>query len=174
MNAVVVGAPLGAAGALARALAAAEPGAPVTLVSGDGPALLAALDEPGLGEVLLVDHSVPATCDQALVHRQLLHGAPEVLVVGVEGTDDGWALGELVAQRFPQVPLLVTGPGAMAAADCVAALAAAREAEGLPPLTDVLPGVDPGEVQHRLRALSAAGARAALSRAARAAPSCCH
>jgi hypothetical protein len=103
VNALVVGAPLGAAGALARDLLALDAGAPVTVLSGDRAGLLAALERPGLSEVLWADPAEPETCDDAVVHRQLLHGAPDVVVAAVDGPAD-WSLAERVARRLPGVP----------------------------------------------------------------------
>lgn len=160
MNTVVVGAPLGTAGALTRALLAARPGGAVTLLSGDASGLVAALDEPGVGELLWADPGDPGTCDEALVHRQLLHGAPAAVVVAVDRDRDGsWELGEQVARRLPDVPLLLTGPAAAAAGDRLAALATElREAAGRAVPTALLPGADPAAVLGRLLELAAAAA----------------
>jgi hypothetical protein len=155
MNCVLVGAPTGATVELARALLAAAPDAPVTLLSDDTDGMLRLLDEPGLGdcECLWADAGSPASVDEALVHRRMLHGRPDVVVVVVDRTPaDGstaWTFGELLVPRLAGTPLVVTGRAAAAvAADVEATLRALSDDAGVPPHA-VVPGEDPAEVLAR-------------------------
>ena len=125
MNCLLAGVPAGTTLALAAAVLAADPEAPVTVLSDDTEGLLALLDRPGLGrcEVLWADGASPGTVDDALVHRRMLHGPPDVIVIVVDErptsgdapTDDGaWSLGAVLAARAAGTPLLVTGTGVAA------------------------------------------------------------
>jgi hypothetical protein len=173
VNVLVIGAPLGAAGALARELPAGGESAPVTLLSSDRAGLLAALDRPGLPEVVWADPAEPATCDDAVVHRQLLHGTPDAVVAAVDGPAD-WSLAEQVARRLPGVPLLLTGPGAGTVGGSFAALVAElAELSGRDPLHAVVADGDGTALRERLATLVAAADRSPLPPAGHAGPGHC-
>lgn len=118
MNCLLAGYPAGTTLDVAAALLAASPGAPVTLLSDDTRALLAVLDRPELAgcEVLWADAAEPGTVDDALVHRRMLHGQPDVVVVVVDeeqlGGAHGWGLAAVLLPRLGGTPLLVVGAGA--------------------------------------------------------------
>ncbi|TFV56077.1 hypothetical protein E4P41_16260 [Geodermatophilus sp. DF01-2] len=171
MNALVTGAPAGTALAVARALTTA--GGPVTLVSSDTAGLLAALDAPGMTgvDVLWADPASPAGCDDAVVHRRLVHATPEALVLAVDDPAE-FALGAALARRLPGVPWVVAGGTAAAVADAATALATEL---GEDTLWALVPGTDPSAVEHRLTDLrEAAAARPAPLAAAPALGSCAH
>ncbi|UOY02268.1 hypothetical protein [Blastococcus sp. PRF04-17] len=156
MNCLLVGNPGGTTADVARAVVEAAPEQPVTLLSDDTDGLLRLLGEPGLSgcECLWADPAVPATVDDALVHRRLLHGSPEVVVLVVDRTpEDGgsaWALGELLVARLTRAPLLVTGLAAAALAPRVAAALSELTDDGaVRPPCAVVPGNDPSEVLRR-------------------------
>jgi hypothetical protein len=118
VDALLVGSPAGTAGRAAAELVAFAPG-PVTLVSQDSAGLLGALDRPDLASCdgLWADPAQLGSCDDAVVHRQLLHGAPEGEGEGegvaVDIADDpAWSLGAQLWRRLIGVPLLVMGPSA--------------------------------------------------------------
>jgi hypothetical protein len=151
VNCLLAGAPTGTTIGVARALLAAFPGAPVTVLSDDTAGLLRLLDEPGLDgtEALWADAQVPATVDDALVHRRMLHGRPDVVVVVAdeEPADGGaWRFGGVLAPRLSGTPLLVTGS---AAAGLGARVAADLQALTAVPPHAVVPGDDPEEVLRR-------------------------
>lgn len=155
MNCLLVGAPGGATAGVARAFVEADPQHPLTLLSDDTDGMLRLLDEPGLGgcECLWADAEAPATVDDALVHRRMLHGRPDVVVLVVDrAPGDGpspWAFGELLLPRLSGTPLVVTGRAAGAVAPAVeATLRALAEDAAVPPHA-VVPGDDPAEVLHR-------------------------
>jgi hypothetical protein len=145
VNCLVAGRPGGTALAVAGAFLAAAPEAPVTLLSDDTDGLLRAVEQPGLDrcEVLWADAAVPATLDDALVHRRMLHGRPDVVVVVIDrerGTGD---LVAVLAPRLGGAPLLVTGDGAAARAQEISALLAELAVEqGSAPVHVVVPGHD--------------------------------
>jgi hypothetical protein len=156
MNCLLVGAPTGTTVDLARALLAAAPEAPLTLLSDDTDGMLRLLDEPGLAdcECLWADAAAPASVDNALVHRRMLHGRPDVVVVVVDRTPaDGspaWTFGELLVPRLSGTPLVVAGRAADAVAPDVEATlqALADDDAGVPPHA-VVPGDEPTEVLTR-------------------------
>ncbi len=151
MNCLLAGAPTGTTPGVARALLAAAPGAPLTLLSDDTEGLLRLLDEPGLSacEVLWADAANPATVDDALVHRRMLHGRPDVVVVVVD-RDTAWTLGGVLVPRLSGTPLVVTGEAAAALAPRVAAdLRALTDGDGEPPVHAIVPGDDPDAVVRR-------------------------
>ena len=171
MNCLLVGAPGGTTAGVARALLEGAPQQPVTVLSDDTDGMLRLLDEPGLGgcECLWADAAVPATVDDALVHRRMLHGRPDVVVVVVDRTpaegSPAWTFGELLVPRLAGTPLVVTGRAAAAVApDVEASLRTLSDDEvGVPPHA-VVPGDDPAEVLARaaelLRSLPAPSADA--------------
>ena len=115
MNCLLAGRPSGSTLGVARALLASAPQAPVTLMSDDTQGLLAVLDEPGLTgcEVLWADAASPATLDDALVHRRMLHGGPDVVVIAVdEASERDRALVAALVPRLSGAPLVLTGHGA--------------------------------------------------------------
>jgi hypothetical protein len=155
MNCLLVGAPGGTTAGVARALVEAAPEHPVTLLSDDTDGMLRLLDEPGLGgcECLWADAATPATVDDALVHRRMLHGRPDVVVLVVDRAPEegpsAWALGRLLLPRLAGTPLVVTGPAAADLAPLVATtLQAAADDAAVPPYA-VVPGDDPVEILHR-------------------------
>ncbi len=148
MNCLLAGAPTGTTIGVARALLAASPGAPVTVLSDDTAGLLRVLDQPGLEgcEALWADADVPATVDDALVHRRMLHGRPDVVVVVVDEAPpggDAWRFGRVLVPRLSGAPLVVID----AAADGLGPRVAA-ELQALPavPAHAVVPGTDPEAV----------------------------
>lgn len=151
MNALVVGPPTEGALAVARMLNAA--GGPLTLVSSDSDGLLAALDDPALAgvDVLWADPSSGESCDDAIVHRRMLHPAPDGVVLVIDDRAD-WALAAEIVRRLPDVPWVATGTGVASVADEVAAFRAGRD-DG--DLSDVVPGAEPGVIGDRLAALRA-------------------
>jgi hypothetical protein len=155
MNCLLVGAPGGTTAAVARAFVEAAPEQPVTLLSDDSDGLLRLLDEPGLGgcECLWADADAPATVDDALVHRRMLHGRPDVVVVVVDRTPaDGsaaWTFGELLIPRLSGTPLVVTGRAADAVAPDVEATLRALADDAAAPPHAVVPGDDPSAVLTR-------------------------
>jgi hypothetical protein len=159
VNCLVAGSPAGTALELAAALLAADPEAPVTLLSDDTEGLLAVLDRPGLArcEVLWADAASPATVDDALVHRRMLHGRPDVVVVVVDELSadaaaggSAWAMASVLAPRLSGTPLVVTGTGAAAVESALAALLDdLTEATGQAPACAVVPGCDPDAVVGR-------------------------
>jgi hypothetical protein len=156
MNCLLVGAPGGTTAGVARAFVEAAPQQPVTLLSDDTDGMLKLLDEPGLGscECLWADAAAPATVDDALVHRRMLHGRPDVVVLVVDrAPGDGpsaWALCELLLPRLSGTPLVVTGLAAAAVAPLVADTPAAlADGDAAEPPNAVVPGDDPAEVLHR-------------------------
>jgi hypothetical protein len=155
MNCLLVGAPDGTMAGVARAFVEVARRQPVTVLSQDTDGLLRLLDQPGLDgcECLWADADAPATVDDALVHRRMLHGRPDlaVLVVDRVPEEDGsaWALGELLLPRLSGTPLVVTGRAAAAVApDVEATLRALADDAGVPPHA-VVPGDDPTEVLTR-------------------------
>jgi hypothetical protein len=146
VNCLVAGRPHGAALAIAGAVLASVPDAPVTLMSDDTPGLLAALDRPELGgaEVLWADPSVPGTVDDALVHRRMLHGRPDVVVAVVDAEQGAADLATVLAPRLGGTPLVLTGDGAAAAASAIRALLEEAGGEGTAPA--VVPGHDAAAV----------------------------
>lgn len=151
MNCLLAGAPTGTAIGVARALLAASPGSPVTVLSDDTEGVLRVLDEPGLGgcEVLWADPATPATVDDALVYRRMLHGRPDVVVVVADGQPvggDPWRFGGVLVPRLSGTPLVITGAAAAELEPRVVADLAALDAA--PPHVFV-PGHDPGAVLHR-------------------------
>jgi hypothetical protein len=156
MNCLLAGAPTGTTVDLARALLAATPDAPLTLLSDDTDGMLRLLDEPGLGdcECLWADAASPASVDDALVHRRMLHGRPDVVVVVVDRTpaegSPAWTFGELLVPRLSGTPLVVSGRAAAAIApDVEATLRALADDDAGVPLHAVVPGDDPTEVLTR-------------------------
>ena len=151
MNCLLVGAPTGTTIGIARALLATSPGSPVTVLSDDTAGLLRFLDEPGIDgcEVLWADADVPGTVDDALVHRRLLHGRPDVVIVVADrepARGDAWRFGGVLAPRLSGTPLVITGAAAAELAPRVAADLAALSA--VPPHA-VVAGDDPEAVLHR-------------------------
>lgn len=150
MNCLLAGAPAGTTLDVAAALLTADPGAPVTLLSDDTAGLLAVLDRPELtgSEVLWADPGSPATVDDALVHRRMLHGRPDVVVVVVDDQPDReWALGTILLPRLAGTPLLVTGAAAAALEPRLTALLGElADGDGHAPACAVVPGTDPDAV----------------------------
>lgn len=178
VNALVVGDPAGTAGAAAAELLAAGESSPVTLVSQDTAGLLAAVDDPALAscDVLWADPAQPGSCDDAVVHRQMLHGVPDGLVVAVDATDDpSWSLGSQLWRRLPGVPLLVTGPAAEGLRARLAELSAELEREsGAEPSWQIIPGTGSAPVLEHWAALTlAASDRPAPVAAVAFGHSCC-
>jgi hypothetical protein len=156
MNCLLVGAPGGTTAGIARVLLEGDPQPPVTLLSDDTDGMLRLLDEPGLDgcECLWADATAPGTVDDALVHRRMLHGRPDVVVVVVDRTpaegSPAWTFGELLVPRLAGTPLVVTGRAAVTVAPDVAATlrALADDEAGVPPHA-VVPGDDATEVLTR-------------------------
>ena len=155
MNCVVAGRPAGTTLAVAGALRSVTPAAPVTLLSDDTAGLLAALDRPELAgcEVLWADAAVPSTVDDALVHRRMLHGRPDVVLVVVDRSPaDGstaWTFGELLAPRLAGTPLVVTGLAAAGLAGQVADVLRGTDGDRAEPPHVVVPGDDAAEILRR-------------------------
>lgn len=153
MNCLLAGAPGGTTTTVARAFLAAAPDAPLTVLSDDTAGMLGLLDEPGLGscECLWAEAGRPETVDDALVHRRMLHGRPDVVVLAVDRhpADGGsaWPLGELLAQRLSGTPLVVTGVAADAVAPLLTdALRSLADDGGVTAPHVVVPGDDPGTI----------------------------
>jgi hypothetical protein len=153
VNCLLAGAPAGTTLDMARVLLAADPAAPVTLLSDDTEGLLAVLDQPGLTrcEVLWADAASPATVDDALVHRRMLHGPPDVVIVVVDeqpgAGEAAWTLGAVLVPRLFGTPLVVTGSGVAALAPVVTAfLEGLADEVGQALACVVVPGCDPDVV----------------------------
>lgn len=156
MNCLLVGDPGGTTVGIARAFVEAAPEQPVTLFSGDTDGMLRLLDDPGLSgcECLWADAASPGTVDDALVHRRMLHGRPDVVVVVADRTPaDGspaWTLGELLVPRLSGTPLVVAGLAAATLAPLVdGTLRALADDDTAVPPSAVVPGDDPVEILHR-------------------------
>ena len=87
-----------------------------------------------------------ATVDDALVHRRMLHGRPDVVVAVVDADSAGGDLAEVLAPRLGITPLVLAGDGAAAAEPAVRALLEEAAGEGTPPDHEVVPGHDPDAV----------------------------
>jgi hypothetical protein len=154
VNCLLVGRPTGTTLDIAGALLAADPEAPVTLLSDDTEGLLDVLDRPGLTrcEVLWADAASPATVDDALVHRRMLHGPPDVVVIVVdEPSDSACAFATVLAPRLSGAPLVVTGHrAASVGSEVVALLPDAADEAGLAPRSlGIVAGHDPRAVLDR-------------------------
>jgi hypothetical protein len=154
VNCLLVGRPTGTTLGVAGALLAADPEAPVTLLSDDSEGLLAVLDRPGLTrcEVLWADAASPGTVDEALVHRRMLHGRLDVVVIVADDpSGSARAFATLLVPRLAGAPLVVTGHEAAAVgADVVALLDDAADGAGLAPRSlGIVVGDDHGAVLAR-------------------------
>jgi hypothetical protein len=176
VNALLVGDPAGTAGRVAAELVAFAAG-PVTLVSQDTAGLLAALDQPELAscDVLWADPAQPGSCDDAVVHRQMLHGAPEGVVVAVDTADDpAWSLGAQLWRRLIGVPLLVTGPSADGVRARLNDLGAELGREAREELQwQLVPGAGSAVLEHWIALLAAATDRPARVAAVPSGHACC-
>ena len=161
MNCLLTGRPDGTTLAVARAFRAADPAAPVTLLSDDTDGLLRALQQPGLDrcEALWADAALLATVDDALVHRRMLHGQPDLVVVVADEERVADSLLAVLVPRLAGTPLVVTGDAAAALAPRLSAQLAALLDDGTVPRHAVVPGQRPRQSARQPRTSSAARRR---------------
>lgn len=109
---IVVGVPMGAGGAAARAVAAVLAGG--TLVWSDGGALRDACDEfVAVGwDTLVVKGDDEGFSTAAMSHRAQVHGEPPVLVVAVADDEDPTevvSVATMVARHLGHLPVVLVG-----------------------------------------------------------------